>query len=464
MLLAGRFYDVTPDGQTYHQPAIIDLVRDHWNPIQNPWIQAHFSIVHFSKGPWYVEGAVYALLGRIEPAKGVNALLIVSAFGLCLYSLRRLTRLPFPVALGIAALAAANPVAISQSLSFYVDGQLASLLLVGACSALLMYRQPNRFHAVILFTSVVLAMNVKLTGIVLSGLLCMAVLAATARESRTRAPQFLAVCVCTLGVGALVLGYNPYVTNTLRFANPFYPMAGPNAQVDYADYRPADFNGMGPPERFARSLFARTQWGRTATELKVPFTFSLEEIRNSAYPDPKAGGFGPLFGGALVLSLLFWLIQARRIPKDPLLRSGFLLSAALAATAVVIPEGWLARYVPYVWWVPLIAILVASKGSRSQRLVAAAIAATLVLNVGVVGGYYVYYQNERTTILAKELDRTRQQKQGVVAYLGDFTSNAVRLSEAGITFRETDPASLERLRCEVLFELSDSEARLCLVL
>ncbi len=458
-LLAGRFYDVSADGQTYHQRAVIDLVQG-WNPVYTPWVQEHFSIVHFPKGPWMDYAALYALIGRIEPAKGINLALIVAAFLACFHTLRRLTPIPVVASLVLSALAAANPVAISQSLTFYVDGQLASLLLVSACLGALLVREPDPAVRLALGVAVALMVNVKLTALVYAFFLGLAILAGSffwARRSMVRNGLVVAVAAV---LAVFVLGFNPYVTNTVRFLNPFYPMVGPGATVEYRSYRPSNFDDMGRARQFAVSLFAPTEWGTTPAQPKWPLTSTAEEWRSVVYPDPKTGGFGPLFSGALVGSAAV-LIASAIGSRSRRLFVGACLSGAVVASAIVIPEGWLARYVPQVWWVPLILVVAALASRGVSRYLAYAVVAILALNAGAIAARCVVFQAQQSAELALQLQTLQQAGEPVLLDFFNYTSNAVRLQEASIQYREVPSDDIGRLNCRRRFELQGSQTNVC---
>jgi hypothetical protein len=136
---AGRWYDTSYDGLAYHQSAVAEIARG-WNPWRSPapprayhlgWL-----IEHFPKGPWVVEAALMRLAGRLEPAKGLNVALALGA-GLATFAALRRFALPRWQRASLAACIAANPVAVCQSFSFCLDGQLASALTALAAFALL---------------------------------------------------------------------------------------------------------------------------------------------------------------------------------------------------------------------------------------------------------------------------------------------------------------------------------------
>ena len=68
LALAATFFDLTWDGQWYHQTAVYEMA-DGWNPLRDPvhdfgrhtW---NLWVLHYAKGPWYVALALFAATGK----------------------------------------------------------------------------------------------------------------------------------------------------------------------------------------------------------------------------------------------------------------------------------------------------------------------------------------------------------------------------------------------------------------
>ncbi|MDF2636377.1 MAG: hypothetical protein K0R78_3251, partial [Pelosinus sp.] len=169
MLVSGLFYDISYDGQVYHQEAVIQLVN-HWNPFQQyltkEQSQSAVLLNHYAKGPWIYEAALYTVTGQIEQSKAFNFLLITASFLLTFSALQNSQRYSVNQAIFFSLLLAFNPVSIYQSLSFYIDGQLASLLLCLLALSYQMIRQYDIFVLAGFIMSIGLLVNVKFTGIV----------------------------------------------------------------------------------------------------------------------------------------------------------------------------------------------------------------------------------------------------------------------------------------------------------
>ncbi|HSR13342.1 MAG TPA: hypothetical protein VLS90_17990, partial [Thermodesulfobacteriota bacterium] len=166
-LIARSFFDLSYDGQAYHQEAIFHL-SSGWNPFTQPLSDGEVNrmgrwLQHYSKAVWIWETGFLKAAGEIEAAKLFHLWLMGAAFCLSFTFLTGIRALSRATACLVSLLIAFNPVSIYQSLSFYLDGQLMSLTVILIATLALIYRNPNRFYYVLLFMTVSILVNVKLT-------------------------------------------------------------------------------------------------------------------------------------------------------------------------------------------------------------------------------------------------------------------------------------------------------------
>ncbi|BAY47545.1 hypothetical protein SAMD00079811_51630 [Scytonema sp. HK-05] len=73
--ISSAFYDLSWDGQVYHQKAVYHLANN-WNPFKakvgDIWVD------HYAKGPWIYAASIYKLIGQIEVGKTFNIAFICS--------------------------------------------------------------------------------------------------------------------------------------------------------------------------------------------------------------------------------------------------------------------------------------------------------------------------------------------------------------------------------------------------
>jgi hypothetical protein len=124
---------------------------------------------------------------------------------------------------------------------------------------------------------------------------------------------------------------------------------------------PEAFSSLGPLEKLFVSIFSRSEnlgpWSDTSLPvLKAPFSVSFAELHEFAAVDVRISGWGPLFSGILIATMLCSLaLVARRMTVVGNWPSiSMVISYSLIA--LVFPEGWWARYAVYL---PLIPALIA---------------------------------------------------------------------------------------------------------
>jgi hypothetical protein len=433
-------YDTSWDGQTYHQQAVIALARG-WNPFAAPLAPGDFTFARWdnamAKGTWVVEAALYRLTGRLEAAKGVHLVVAAGSFLCALAALVAVPGLGKRAALACAALAALNPVTLTQASTFYVDGHLASAILAFAACAFLAIERRDHLALLGMLTATVLLATAKLSGAFYAAVLwALACAAALARAGMGRALRLGAAGAAALALAVLGPGWNPYVTNTVRHGHPFYPMAGPRGYPVVAGSRPPEFERMNRAERLLRSTFAATSNDIAAgARLKVPFTLVGTEAPLSGACDLRLGGFGPFFGGALLLSLGALAFATRRGAA-----AAGLVGAGLLATVLSTGEGWWARLAPQFWLVPVTLALapLASPARRGARLAGALALAALLGDAALVAVNNVNRGGSVQRELRRQLAALAAGPQPVDVRFSSFEAIGVRLGEAGIRFRAVD--------------------------
>jgi hypothetical protein len=200
--------------------------------------------------------------------------------------------------------------------------------------------------------------------------------------------------------------------------------------------------------------------------VKLPFTFSREEVRAFQGADVRVGGFGPLFGGAMLLAAA--VLALVPCVGTPPLRPWLVLPLALLASVLAHPHGWWARYAPQLWLVPASAVVLADLAARSRRperlatvvrgagtLLLLTLAADLVLvAAGHLSGQAQLARLHRAQVahLRQVVDRSGP----VQAAFGRFEATGRRLAELGIPFEE-----LRTVSCPEPIRLATSEAVLC---
>jgi len=451
--LASAFFDMSWDGLWYHQTAVYQMSHG-WNPLRDP--QHNFAphlqdwVRYYAKGPWYIALALFEMTHRIEWAKaapwmGLAAtFLAVFAAGLD-FGRRRLT------AVLIAALVALNPVVTCQLASYLVDGLMISFLACFVAASLRGFLRPSALMNWIALASAVLCINAKQTGLVY---LCFFVAAGglyVLLKRRDLLGRFVLVQSGAILLGAVLFGFNPYVTNTVHRGNPFYPWLGSAAHPSFAQ-RGQDPNELyeTPKNMVGRSRLVRLSYalfshpgpqtflnGENAC-LMCPFNVRWNDFSVFRFHEVRLAGFGPLFSGAFLISLFLLGAALVRpgVPREVVV----LLAATVVASLLVSVHTWWARYGPQLWWLPVIAVIagLAVPGWRAARWTAGGLAALLLINAMLVGVALFQWEIAATRTTHEQMTFLRQQE-GVEVNLQYFGEPfGERLRAAGVEFRATN--------------------------
>ncbi|NHN31944.1 hypothetical protein [Paenibacillus agricola] len=462
--ISGSFYDLSYDGQAYHQEAVIYLA-DGWNPVYDEALSVPTGhslwINHYGRASEIASAVMYKATGLIEHSKVFNLLLMVASFFLSLSALQALrpegsiTR-----AVVVAALFALNPVSIYQAFSFYVDGLLASSLLCLVALACLIFARPgwlllSAYSAMMIFT-----MNIKFTAIAYAGVLTIGLLVVLyMSEQFGRLKQLFKVAAVGGLIGIFLVGYNPYVTNTLTKGNPFYPLAGEGAVDIFETFIPRNLETMNRFEQTVNSYFsvmAGNSSEKIPTQIKLPFTFTERELMAMSAPDAAVSGFGPLFSGVLLLSIILLGLGFHYRKGAAMAALGVI--GILAISAFVNPAAWWARYVPQFWLIPLICVWLgfSYKGNRLITSTSWLLIAVIAINTLMVSGTYTYYQWTWNQTLRAQLAEIQTVQGPVKAEFTYSWSNRERLAKLGIAFVEESP-----LACEDKLVLIRSGTSIC---
>ncbi len=450
-LVSSRIYDISWDGQTYHAEGIEQLANG-WNPfLESPRggpefrfnsgvYASSFHLSYSSKGAWICAAALYKLTGSFEAGKAFHLTLILASFLVWFAALSTFRNIKSSWALILSFLLAFNPVSICQMFTYYVDGLLSSLLGIAVGMLILIYRRPDRFKMAVLALDVILAINVKLNGTLYIAILAggsglFYLLAKKARRLE------LAAWIMAGGIlGGGFAGFSPYVTQFVEkfvaTGNLFYPYASWTSVVGISS--PEIFgNNLDRARMLAVSLFSKSEVRIIPFKLKLPFTFSRDELQVFGFPDVRVGGFGPLFSGAIVISIvilgvLLWKNRWRLVCAAHLL----VLMTLILISAVSLQENWNARYAPQVWLLPLVtamlALLIRPRGI--SRWLTFALLVVLCANNLLISYKYTTFTLTNSALTASQLAMLKKQEQPIPAKFGFFHAIRYRFQRNGIRY------------------------------
>lgn len=452
-VISAAVFDLSWDGQWYHQAAVYRMSLG-WNPLLAPlgefpehnvlWIR------HYAKGPWYGAVAMKALTGSHESGKFATwvalATVLTSATAAALdMGIRR------AAAFALGAVAALNPVVISQVLSYLVDGLTVCYLACYTAALLSFFRRGG--NSLVLGAGVAAAIcsiNSKFTGLIFLCIIATGAGVYGVVKARRRLCPMIQWHLAALGLGVVVWGYNPYVTNAIHRGQPFYPLLGtqeyPSLAAqgnDVLELYETPRNMMGRPRliRLAYAVFGRPSFApynnEREAEFMWPFAARPADLDVYRFHDTRIAGLGPWFSGILILSLLLagWVLATVKSHRLFLCASHVVIVTSLLVSTHL----WWARYGPQLWWLPLLPIAVAFVASRNryQRRLAWSLLGLLWLNALMVGAVRIHWDIASSHTLRRQLVTLKDEGVPIEVRTGYFNVTVgQRFRDWGIEFQE----------------------------
>lgn len=439
LLLAATVFDVSWDGQAYHQEAVLAL-RGGWNPLRdgplslvrpdNIWIN------HYPKGVWIAQAVLFAASSSLEAAKAIGLIALVAAAALAHELLR--ARGTGRLAAGAAALVlAGNPIATAQLGSFYVDGVAVSLMLAFLCLALHPTEQARPSGLAGQAAALGFLLNTKFTSVVYAVVLLGGLAAALRPGLPERRRQLLSHAAALL-IGVVGLGFDPYVSNTVQHGHPFHPVMGQHP-VDFLSIQlTPSFQQRPRLVRLLIATFARPSNHNDEPKLAWPAINDPDEAAALAQADVRIGGFGPLWGSIVAAAFALGLAA---LARGRLSRPALGLAAAIGVSVLLNPACWWARYVPQLWFLPVaLAILLLSQPApQPSRLRPAGVAlllwcgfdAALVARAAWTGQWQASQEARH------QLERLARVPGPVLVRWNGFEANRARLDAFKIAYAPT---------------------------
>lgn len=455
-VLANRtIYDISYDGQTYQQEAVIQL-SNGWNPdyqILDPAVIGGEEkwINYYPKSSWINESYLYLLTHSEQSAKALNIILILVSIALLYTALTDAKLVNKFDAWILSLVIGCNPVSLNQMFSFYLDGQLCSLFLCLCAIGIIMYTNKRSLSFIPLFLAIPIFVNLKFTALLDAFIfLFILMLALWMKRNEYLTLKTFMVGGVAISIGVLLVGFSPYVTNVIRYQTPFYPLLGPNA-IDLKPYNvPGNFIEKNSTEIMFLSFFSQSGGIKntgTTSSYKIPFTYSNNELAAFNYPDPVEGGFGPLFGGLIILTVIIMIgyyLALKKIGYKEYRRKFYgalWLMIAIFLICVVDPIASLARYVPQAYLLAIVpVILLLNMRKTWPRTVGYLMIAVLCFNSYLIAKTYIGYNIKISSEIAADLNTLAQesQKKSVRVYFNEFRSTRMMLDEAGVNYTVTN--------------------------
>lgn len=380
-LLAGLFHDTTVDGNAYHKLAVAAL-QDGWNPLREPvteWdryaevytfeTRAPLWVEHYAQGLWIASAAVYDVVGSIEAAKCYTLLGMFSFAALSQWYLLKKGLRSWQAAC-VSVLGAVNPITLAQFGTYYCDAFLMMGLFILITGLIMLadedMTQDRAALLPIIAAAFVLCANTKFTGLAYAGLFSVAFCLLYLYRWRKRAKGFTGrstfkLACFFLGIvvfSVVAVGFSSYCTNFIDHGNPLYPLLGEGKVDIMTPQEPDSFHDASTLKKLFLSYFSQTSNPTPGTGepvLKVPFTVWPEELTWLSAVDLRIGGFGVLYSGIVVLSVVLYAVMLVWSRKNArlLFESGIAFAVPLVGLAFGLSDSWWARYSAYAYGINL---------------------------------------------------------------------------------------------------------------
>lgn len=391
---ATKMYDGTPDGNTYHKLSV-GALKNGWNPVYesvgdfnkaegNPFnvykdnVNVNWSD-HYARGTETFGAVVYAFSGNIETGKMFNLLWVYIGIFI-IFGLLKQMNLNNWKSLLISVILAINPIIIVQLPNYYLDGVLAISLFIIILCCLLQFKAQSKneqkINYLILAMAIIWCCNTKFTGLAFAAVFCgMYYLYRHIKNFIKDKDNFKQIFIkdtifyiATVIVALVIVGGSTYTKNLIDHGNPLYPLYG----KDHVDNMvmmeiPKSLQKEDRLTIFLTSIFAK---GENASpsysdegnepELKLPLTFTQEELDNYSIPDIRMGGFGPLFSAIFILGIIGTILiiveYIRKKDWNKLIPYSLTL-ILIMALILFLDGGYWARYIPYFYLVPVFVLI-----------------------------------------------------------------------------------------------------------
>lgn len=451
--IAANVYDTAFDSQAYHQESIIYLAEG-WNPVFESkqgdikYDKVDSQVYTTSKSSEICAATIYKLTGNLEAGKAFNMLLIFASFCLSLAAIISFKIVPARFACFISFFMAMNPVSLYQSMSYYVDGQLSSILICVFSLLVLYLSKRGIAELIILGMSLAILLSNKLSGLAYALIICAgAALYEIFSGKLSRFIKAAAIPAVFLLLSFFCISFNPFVTNHINYGHVFHPFYG-KAAISAENHGAAYIVGMNAPQKTFSSVFSESEnyYAARLAEpaYKFPLLVSLKEIAVFANTDPRVAGFGPLFGAMIVCSFLMLVGCFAYDYRQAL--TGSLFIALLMIMVMALPEGWWARFVPQFYIVPF-AVLVLSCFYKQKPILYMKLFMSVLVVVNCLLVAFPYYVNQAVTTvsLSRQLKEMKDMNSRLAVYMPFFSvSSGKRLQSSGIEYEEVGPDHFNR--------------------
>ncbi|WP_416310812.1 hypothetical protein [Pseudomonas sp. W03] len=451
--------DIYYDGITYHQDAMLNLIKGEFSLINNyiPGKYSHLTS-YYPKLSWFYGAGITELTGDIVYSKSLNTLIIAATFliGLSVIPFSLVARMIFSIALAL------NPIAVSQVYSNYVDGALGGFLIISIFGLYKLISSDFNKGLPLVLVGIAGASTLKFTGFVFSGVIFLSFIiwclfqvflekntASLVYSYKNMAGRTLGLCLM-VSLFALILVVNPYLNNIIDGRHIFHPALGAEKIDDLISGQTRiEFYSLDRWTRLVLSVFSESSdhgpWAPTALPpAKIPFAIYPGEIDAFKAIDVRAAGWGPLFSGVLLIGMVFALGGKGK-------RDLCWVTLTLLAISIVNPESWWARFNPQLHTFALFLLILMFDNGR--RIISSALAMLLILNSMLIyNSMSRYADGVKDQVIGSIIELSKRSPTGVLVWdMKKFHLESF-FSRAGIEWTSSEESNKSDLVCSAVYE------------
>jgi len=449
--LFGHTYDLSYDGQYYHETAVIALA-DKWNPIYDrtfPLKTPQSSAEALDEGSpkiiWSIDASIYKLTHNIDSATVINLFIGLIALVFAWDGLRTLGLKP-KWALILSVLVVFTTLFFQQLFSFMEDSLSYDFLIIGIASIIHIKKGRDKLtYFLCLLISLIFLAGTKYSDLYIFLALVSVTTYIIFSQKLYMLKMFKLVALAGL-ICALVTLSNPYITNITRYHAIDYP---DNEKVIADSLRatgvPANIRTDSRLELFYYGIFSSAENSNIQNpanyaHLKIPFTFTKLDIITEATDTSKlVGGYGVFFSGIFIVSGMAY-VYLMTIKKSKHGKTAFTwLSVVLGLiliSCLLIPIPNYSRYNSQLDLLPVaivVALLIIRRGSgRLGRILAVFLTICISLNIYFDAVPALLFMQTDFSAINYQLSSLKRTDKTYLVHANIFYSNYIELESYGI--------------------------------
>lgn len=459
-LISTYTFDRSSDGNTYHKDAVGNLYLG-WNPVyesSEKFVNKNLKIEnydmheydiwkdHYAKANWILQANFYKLTDNIESGKAINFLFI--------YILFTISFTYFYSKIGVKSLFLSliitfNPITCNQLYTFYND-QLGTSLLFTLIISLLKIVDKNdkedvKLKFLYLFLTFIIITNIKFNimgySMIFTFIFMLYYLYQKYKDKEflnTFKKLFISyIIVFTISFG--IVGYSTYIKNFIDHGNPFFPVYGENSEDIITAQQPKDFVNKNVLEKLFIGTFSKVNNLQDSKEysLKIPFTFTLDEFKQSMAIDTRLSGFGVFSSGLFILSIITLTIYLKKENNKDEKTNILILLGINLLLILIISESWWARYNPSNYLLIIILTYLLLKYCN-KKIINFLIISLITFNSLIILLGNTYYSFKESYKINNDFNKLKDKEINISFNLGNMTGIIYNLNDFNINYNITD--------------------------